>query len=313
MTHDPLLYDDLTGHENLSFVCRLFGLDRANERVKAGVGDGWNDVPPGSENRNYVARDEEAFQHSESAAPTILRFCLWTSLKVASTRRRSRCWTRLYWSVSHPRRTVIMTTHNPRPRSSSWEILWPYCRMGVCLMWGTRTPNRRARRIWDRQGPCSEGLPGALCFAILVKDLLLELRTKDILISMLLFGLLVIVVFNFAIDPTPKMVATVAPGILWVSFTFGGVLGLNRSFGLEKDRGNLHGLMLAPVSRDALYFGKMLGNFVFMVIVEAIIYPAFAIMFNLPLLAPGFIPVALLATLAHKRGRNCVQRDGSQH
>ena len=76
------------------------------------------------------------------------------------------------------------------------------------------------------------------------------------------------------------------------------MLGLNRSFGLEKDRGNLHGLMLAPVSRDALYFGKMLGNFLFMVIVEAIIYPAFAIMFNLPLLAPGFIPVALLATLA---------------
>ena len=70
-------------------------------------------------------------------------------------------------------------------------------------------------------------------FAILVKDLLLELRTRDILDgSMVLFGLLVIVVFNFAIDPTPSMVAAVAPGILWVSFTFGGVLGLNRSFGL---------------------------------------------------------------------------------
>ena len=135
-------------------------------------------------------------------------------------------------------------------------------------------------------------------FAILIKDLLLEFRTKDILVSMLLFGLLVIVVFNFAIDPTPGMVATVAPGILWVSFTFGGVLGLNRSFGLEKDRGNLHGLMLAPVGRDTLYFGKMLGNFVFMLIVEAIVYPAFAIMFNLPMLVPGFIPIAILATLA---------------
>ncbi len=134
--------------------------------------------------------------------------------------------------------------------------------------------------------------------AILRKDLILELRTKDILVSMLLFGLLVIVVFNFAIDPTPRIVAMVAPGILWVSFTFGGVLGLNRSFGLEKDSGNLHGLMLAPVSRDALYFGKMLGNFLFMLAVEAIIYPAFAVMFNLPLLIPGLIPVALLATLA---------------
>ena len=135
-------------------------------------------------------------------------------------------------------------------------------------------------------------------FAILVKDLLLEIRTRDILVSMALFGLLVIVVFNFAIDPTPRMVAAVAPGILWVSFTFGGVLGLNRSFGLEKDRGNLHGLMLAPVSRDALYFGKMLGNFLFMLIVETIVYPAFAIIFNLPLWIPELIPIMLLATLA---------------
>ncbi|MXX53481.1 MAG: ABC transporter permease subunit [Dehalococcoidia bacterium] len=134
-------------------------------------------------------------------------------------------------------------------------------------------------------------------FAILVKDLLLELRTRDILLSMVLFGLLVIVVFNFAIDPTPRMIAAVAPGILWVSFTFGGVLGLNRSFGLEKDRGNIHGLMLAPVSRAALYFGKMLGNFLFMVIVEAIVYPAFAIIFNLPLWIPELIPIILLATL----------------
>ena len=135
-------------------------------------------------------------------------------------------------------------------------------------------------------------------FAILIKDLLLEFRTKDILVSMLLFGLLVIVIFNFAIDPTPRMIATVAPGILWVSFTFGGVLGLNRSFGLEKDRGNLHGLMLAPVSRDALYFGKMLGNLAFMLMVEAIVYPVFAIIFNLPLWIPELIPIILLATVA---------------
>ncbi len=134
--------------------------------------------------------------------------------------------------------------------------------------------------------------------AIVVKDILLELRAKDILTSMLLFGLLVIVVFNFALDPTPRMVAAVAPGILWVAFTFGGILGLNRSFGLEKDRGNLHGLMLAPVGRDALYFGKMMSNFLFMLAVEAVMYPAAAILFNLPLLTPGLIPVTLLATLA---------------
>ena len=134
-------------------------------------------------------------------------------------------------------------------------------------------------------------------FAIAAKDVLLELRTKDVLVSTLVFGLLVVVVFNFAIDPAPGAVATVAPGILWVSFTFGGVIGLNRSFGAEKDGGSMYALTLAPVGRDVIYFGKMLGGFAFMLAVEAAIYPAFAVMFNLPLFAPGMIPVAILATL----------------
>ena len=137
-----------------------------------------------------------------------------------------------------------------------------------------------------------------MVFAILVKDVMLEMRTKDILVSTLVFGLLVIVVFNFAVDPSPSMVVTVAPGILWVSIVFGGVLGLNRSFGIESDRGNLHGLMLAPVGRDAIYFGKFLAIFLFMLAVELIIYPVFAIMFNLPLLIYGLIPVGILATIA---------------
>ena len=134
--------------------------------------------------------------------------------------------------------------------------------------------------------------------AILAKDVLLELRTKDILVTTLVFGLLVIVVFSFALDPTPTMIATVAPGILWVSFTFGGVLGLNRSFSVESARGNLHGLMLAPVGRDAIYFGKFLGSFLFMMGVEVVIYPLFAVLFNLPLFVYELIPVAVLATIA---------------
>ncbi len=135
-------------------------------------------------------------------------------------------------------------------------------------------------------------------FAILAKDLLLELRTKDILVTTLVFGLLVIVVFNFALDPTPAMVATVAPGILWVSFTFGGVLGLNRSFTIESARGNLQGLMLAPVGRDAIYFGKFLSNFLFMIGVEVVIFPVFLVLFNLPLAVYSVIPVLVLATVA---------------
>ena len=134
--------------------------------------------------------------------------------------------------------------------------------------------------------------------AILWKDVVLELRTRDIVVSALVFALLVIVVFNFAVTPTPQTVAFVAPGILWIAFTFGGVLGLNRSMALERESGGLHGLMLAPISRDLIFFGKMLGSFFFMLLVEAATFPVFAVLYNFSLLLPGLIPVAVLATLA---------------
>ena len=133
--------------------------------------------------------------------------------------------------------------------------------------------------------------------AVLWKDIVLEARTKDIVVAVLVFSLLVILVFNFAIEPAPHMVVLVAPGILWVAFVFGGVLGLTRSFALEKENGSLHGLMLAPVSRDTIFFGKMLAVFLLMLLVEAIVLPIFAVLFNLSLAAPELVPVAVLATL----------------
>ena len=133
--------------------------------------------------------------------------------------------------------------------------------------------------------------------ALVWKDVLLESRTREIVVAVLVFALLVIVIFNFAFEPTPGTVALVAPGVLWVAFMFGGVLGLTRSFALEKDRGNLQGLLLTPVARDSIFYGKALSSFLFMMLVELIVFPIFAVLFNLPLWMPGLVPVALLATL----------------
>lgn len=133
--------------------------------------------------------------------------------------------------------------------------------------------------------------------AIAWKDIVLETRTKDIIVAVLAFSLLVIVVFNFAIDPTPRTIGLVAPGILWIAFVFGGVLGLNRSFTLEKDNGNIHALMVAPVSREVIFFGKTLSNLIFMLVVELITLPVFAMLFNFSLEVAELLPVALLATL----------------
>jgi len=133
--------------------------------------------------------------------------------------------------------------------------------------------------------------------ALLWKDILAELRTRDIVTSVLAFALLSLVIFNFALRPSPQLTPAVAPGVLWVAFTFAGVLGLSRSFVLEKDRGNLEGLLLTPTSRDALYVGKMLGSLVFMLVAEVIILPVFAILFNINPFQPGLLLIMLLATL----------------
>ena len=133
--------------------------------------------------------------------------------------------------------------------------------------------------------------------AIVWKDISAELRTKEMFSSMFVFVFLAIVVFNFAFELRVDNVRQVSPGILWVAFSFAGVLGLNRSFILEKDRGCLEGLLLSPLDRSLVYFAKVLSNLLFMLVVEALALPIFTALFNLPLLRLDLGLVVLLGTL----------------
>jgi len=135
--------------------------------------------------------------------------------------------------------------------------------------------------------------------AVVWKDLAAELRSRELLSAMLIFALLVILIFNFALELEPKTRATVTSGVLWVTFAFAGTLGLNRSMAMEKDRGCLDGLLLAPVDRSAIYFGKVLGNLVFMLIVEAIVLPVYSILYSVNLFNPGLILVILLGSIGY--------------
>ena len=132
---------------------------------------------------------------------------------------------------------------------------------------------------------------------IVHKDVAVELRTKEMLSSMFVFSLLVIMIFSFAFELRVEDVREVAPGVLWVTFIFAGMLGLSRSFVLEKDKGCLEGLLLCPVDRSAIYFGKMLGNVIFMMIVEAMIVPIFSVLFNISLFQPVLLLIVVLGTL----------------
>jgi len=133
--------------------------------------------------------------------------------------------------------------------------------------------------------------------AIFWKDILLEIRTKESVTAILVFALLVVVIFNFAFEPETATTSLVAPGILWVAFTFAGVLGLNRVFAIEKENSRLAGLLLCPVDHMLIYWGKLLGSFTFMLAVEVIVTPIFLVLLNLPLFLPRLLLIIVLATL----------------
>ena len=135
--------------------------------------------------------------------------------------------------------------------------------------------------------------------AIMRKDLVLEFRTRTALLSAVVFTCLVLTVFNFGRDPTAVAVVDLAPSILWVTFTFAAMLALNRAFQLELENDALDALLLSPVSRHSLYVGKFLANLVFVLLVETIGLPLFALFFNVPLfpvLGP-LVAVIVLATI----------------
>jgi heme exporter protein B len=136
-------------------------------------------------------------------------------------------------------------------------------------------------------------------WAVVWKDLAAELRSRELLSAMLVFALLVILIFNFALELDARTRYSVTAGVLWVTFAFAGTLGLNRSMAMEKDRGCLDGLLLAPVDRSAIYFGKVVGNLIFMLLVEGFVLPVYSLLYNINLFIPGLIGVILLGSLGY--------------
>jgi heme exporter protein B len=157
-------------------------------------------------------------------------------------------------------------------------------------------PSRVPKKMAGRR--LSSSYPRTV-MAIVWKDLAAELRSRELLSAMLIFALLVILIFNFALELDARVRYSVTAGVLWVTFAFAGTLGLNRSMAMEKDRGCLDGLLLAPVDRSAIYFGKVLGNLIFMLLVEAFVFPIYSLLYNINLFNPGLIVVTLLGSIGY--------------
>ncbi len=133
--------------------------------------------------------------------------------------------------------------------------------------------------------------------AVLWKDLIAEYRSKELLSAMAVFALIVVVVFNFAVELRLELARETAIGFLWVVTLFSGMLGLSRSLAREKDRGCLDALLLCPVDRGMIFLGKMVGNILFILAVELVIIPLFVLLFGVPLFQPLVLLVILLGVI----------------
>jgi heme exporter protein B len=144
-------------------------------------------------------------------------------------------------------------------------------------------------------------VPDALRLALVIaaKDIRAELRSRTALQSALVFAALVLVVFNFARDPTALAATDLAPSALWVTFALAAMVALNRAFNVERENSALDGLLLAPVPREALFVGKLLANLAFVGTIELVALPLFTLFFNVSLgrALPGLAAVMALATI----------------
>ena len=132
---------------------------------------------------------------------------------------------------------------------------------------------------------------------IVWKDILLELRSRDLVVSVLVFGLLAVVVFNFALNNAPGRAEQLAPGILWTAFAFAAILAMNRAFVRDQEQGGLEGLLISPVSRDAIFLGKALTSLIFMLLIEAALLPVYAVMLDFSALSFNLVLTIFLGTL----------------
>jgi heme exporter protein B len=132
-------------------------------------------------------------------------------------------------------------------------------------------------------------------YAIIWKDLLLELRTRERIAAMGAFAVLAGVLFNYATDQTIVRPQDVAAGLIWMTLVFGGLLGIGRTFHLEAQDGAFQGVLTSPAPKDAVFLGKTLANFVLLFVVSLLVVGVFMLFFRLEL---GSNPGMLVLTLA---------------
>lgn len=137
-------------------------------------------------------------------------------------------------------------------------------------------------------------------FTIVKKDVLMEMRTKEVVNASLVFAILLVIVFSFIMEPGSEVEKKIAGGIFWMAVTFSGILGLNKTMMIELEGGNFEALMLAPVDKSAIFFGKVISNMLVLILLEIILIPLFLVFYSINIVShPLMIAVLFLATYGY--------------
>ena len=285
--HDPLLYRDLTGRENLEYHARLHDVAGRSERI-ATVLDAVGMTRRAEEPIRLLSRgmvQRLAVARAVLHDPELL--LLDEPASHLDPARRPRLGT--HPGRREPRPGRLDRRGRPRPRPSP------------------RRGGLRGARGGGRGGTRAGALPVRVVGALLRKDLLAELRTGETVPAMCLFAVTTFVIFHFALRRA-GISGDLASGVWWVTVLFAGILGINRLFVAEREQGGFDGFLLAPVDRTAMLVAKATALFLFLAALQVVAVPAFAILLldpsaisSLPqlvaVLALGDLGIALIGTL----------------
>jgi heme exporter protein CcmB len=323
VAHAPLLFPDLTVAENLQLYARLYGVSAVGSRI----GTLADALGLGRQLEQRVRTLSRGYQQRAAIARALLHepqvLLLdepYTGLDPAAADQLDR----LLAEEATAGRTVLVTSHDlARARQvagrvavlSAGRLVWtgsPSELAEAELAELYRPPVAGSARVGvaaiDRRGPAevpAAPLPPvtmprraswlAVVQAIVWKDLLVELRAREVVPPVVVFALVVLVLFHFTVASEPRLEAAVAPGALWVALVFGGMLGLARVTASDVDNGCQAGLAASPADRGGLFLGKWLAGLAFSLLVAALLVPAFVVFLNLP---PGvLVPVAAVVVL----------------
>jgi len=335
LSHRTLLYDDLTAEQNLAFYARMYAIPDAQARIDAlleRVGltvrryDLVRTYSRGMQQRLAVARAvlhrpalvllDEPYTGLDPLAADALTALLadltgeGCTLLLTSHNLQSDVTLNRRVVVLNRGRIVYDASHTD---AATFPVLYRDLvtnGKGQMANGESANPESANRRMAESADHASRITPPhnpqptthnffRQVWAIVAKDIAAELHTREIFSAMFVFAVLALLIFSFALDLRGALAQAAAPGVLWATIAFAGTLGLSRSMAREQQTGGIEGLLLAPVDRAALFFGKALGNLVLMLAVEIVLIPLTMVMFNVGLLHGGVLLTVLLGTVAY--------------